>query len=180
MRVEFVVTTDAVDVSPPELLRLEAVTPRGDTYCADLDGVFVEWEAAGSPDEVLTLEVEVWRGTELLGVVFPRTAPSDTPPPLGTSSDSDCFGTALVDGVTQGDELTLRGRVWDAAGNASNVRTITVVAVHAASSPQSCERWCSATPGAGRGGRWAVPLAGLAILTGLLVRRGRRDATARG
>ena len=163
--------------TPPMLEELQSPARFDRVYCQPYTGVVVDW-TVGAGARPLVLEIEVWRGSVLLGRTFPASSSFDfntATTQVVTSTGPECFGTSHLPGIELGDHLTLRARVWDTSGNASETREVEATA-HYAGEPD-CAHWCSATPG--RAQPSAASLITVAALGGLCLAR-RRRAKARG
>lgn len=167
------------DITPPSIRGLRIGPPGEDRhYCGELIGGWLTWDNAwdGAPweDSPLTLEVELSRGGVVLGTVFPaRPRTESEPTEFGTSSNADCFAAAHISGLQEGEELTARVRVWDSAGNSTELSPVTFVVAREPAAPR-CPSRCAATPGLGSPSRAFAAVLWLALLYAR--RRSRRRA----
>lgn len=136
------------DTTPPPVGGLRIGTVARSDYCSDLTGGWISWETGPDSDvsrSVFAVEVELWRDGAMFARVFPAQPVFITPVEFGTSPNPECFGSAHVDGLIEGEQLTARVRVWDMAGNATGFESSTFTV--ARSGPVQCLQSCAATPG---------------------------------
>jgi hypothetical protein len=168
------------DVTPPSIRGLSIGPPSSERhYCGELIGGWLSWDNAwdGAPweDSPLTLEVELSRAGVVLGAVFPPWPRAESEPTeFGTSSNADCFASAQISGLQEGEELSAVVRVWDSAGNSTELAPITFVVAREPAAPPCAPR-CAVTPGRG-GSRSRVWTALLALALVGARRRSRRRA----
>lgn len=163
------------DTTPPMLEGVDVVGRGSPNYCHDVVGAVVVW-APVSADVLrsdLVVEVELWRESTMLARVFPEDVALDGTTTFGTSEAADCFGAAHAEGLRAGEELTARVRVWDQAGNATDVGTFPFVPVPSrAADAGPCGRYCGAAPWSD--GRPPVGWAAIMIVTVCRSRARRR------
>ncbi|MBN8610978.1 MAG: hypothetical protein J0L92_10365 [Deltaproteobacteria bacterium] len=143
-----------LDVTPPVIESLEAHGSSGTRWCASRIAAGLAWDLAEIGDDLCVAEIEVLDGDTSRGRLFARADATGTSS-FGTAS-VECLGEAHVDGWVEGAVETVRVRVIDAAGNASEPIEIDVTPTSVpAFVPMECGRWCSVTaPGSSpRGAR---------------------------